>query len=80
MVEVLDRVALREPLQVVVTLCHLNPGIRSELWERLSAETHAAVVPRLNEVHLVSTVKTKEYARDINARLTRVIRSSANAR
>jgi hypothetical protein len=77
-VEVLDRVAQREPLQVVVTLCHLNGGIRAELWERLSPETHALIVPRLNEVHLVSTVKTKEYARDVNARLTRAIRASAN--
>src|SRR4051794_35418502 len=70
-VDILQRVAAREPLEVVTTLCHLNPSIREELWERLPTGTKALILPRLNEVHLVSTTKTKEYARDINARLAR---------
>ena len=73
-VDVLDRIAHREPIQVVVTLCHLGPDVRDEIWGRLKPDTKARVKPHLNEVHLVSLAKTRDYARDINSRLSRAIR------
>jgi hypothetical protein len=69
-------VAQREPLEVIVTLCHLPEDVRQELFDRLSAASRAAIMPRINEVHLVSTQKTREYARDINSRLKGALRES----
>jgi len=79
-VEVLERVARRDTLEVVVTLCHLREDVRQDLWESLSVETRAIVLPRLDEVHLMSTSRTREYARDMNQRLTRSVRQNATAR
>ena len=79
-IDVLERIAHRDPMQAVVTLCHLGAGIRDEIWERLTPETRAVIKPRLNEVHLVSTAKTKDYARDINVRLSRAIRFPSKSR
>ena len=79
-VEVLERVAIRDPIEVVVTLCHLNPAMRTELWERVSSDTRILLLPRLQEVHLVSVTKTREYARDINTRLKGAIRASTSRR
>jgi hypothetical protein len=79
-VEVLDRVALREPLEVIVTLCHLSADVRHELFERLSPQTREMIMPRLNEVHLVSTHQTREFARDIDSRLKGALRESGSAR
>jgi hypothetical protein len=76
-VEVLERVARRDALEVVVTLCHLTDDVRQELWEGLAAETRAFLLPRLEEVHLMSIVRTREYARDMNERLTRSARHNA---
>jgi hypothetical protein len=78
--DVLDRMASRDPLQVVVTLCHLEARVRADVWGAMSPESRAAIVPRLNEIHLVSVTRTREYARDINARLTRAMRASASMR
>jgi hypothetical protein len=71
---------MREPLEVVVTLCHVNPTTREELWERLSPQARSQVLPRINEVHLVSMSKTRDYARDMNTRLGRAIRSAGRVR
>jgi hypothetical protein len=77
--DVLERVASREPLEVIVTLCHLHADIRQELFDRLSPETRELVVARINEVHLVTTHQTREYARDINSRLKGALRESASS-
>lgn len=79
-VEVLERVARRDALEVVVTLCHLPEDARQELWEGLSPETRAMLLPRLEEVHLMSTTRTREYARDMNSRMARAARQSATGR
>jgi hypothetical protein len=73
-VEVLDRLARREPLAVAVTLCHLPADVRAELWSALPEEARSAVVPALDEVHGVSTVRTRAYARDITNWLARAMR------
>ncbi len=73
-VDVLERIARRDGLEVVVTLCHLRDDIRQELWELLTPETRAFLLPRLDQVHLTSAVSTREYARDMNARLLRASR------
>jgi hypothetical protein len=70
-VEVLERVARRDGLEVVVTLCHLREEIRQELWDGLAPETRALLLPRLDQVHLTSASTSREFARDVNARLAR---------
>ncbi|HEV7526599.1 MAG TPA: hypothetical protein VGP92_16645 [Acidimicrobiia bacterium] len=79
-VEVLERVARRDALEVVVTLCHLREEVRQDLWEGLHPETRVMLLPRLDEVHLMSASRTREYARDMNARLARAARQGATAR
>lgn len=79
-IEVLERVARRDALEVVVTLCHLGDDVRQGLWEGLAPETRAFLLPRLEEVHLMSTVRTREYARDMNERLTRSARHIVSSR
>jgi hypothetical protein len=70
-VDVLERLAHRDPLEVVVTLCHLSEGVRRELWDGLSVDTRVFLMPRLAEVPLVRPGRTRDYARDVNARLAR---------
>jgi hypothetical protein len=79
-VEVIDRIAVRDPIACVVTLCHMESQIRADVWDRVSAATRSAVLPRLNEVHLVSVHRTREYAREINTRMTRAVRAGASRR
>lgn len=78
LVEVIDRISVRDPIAAIVALCHLDQQARAEVWDRVSPETRSAVLPRLNEVHLVSVNRTREYARDINTRMTRAVRASAS--
>jgi hypothetical protein len=75
-IDVLERIAAREPLEVAVTLCHLSGGVREELWHGLSSDARAAIMPELDDVHGVSSVRTRAYARDIAARTSRAIRRS----
>jgi hypothetical protein len=79
-VDVLERVARRDALEVVVTLCHLREDVRQELWAGLDPETRVLLLPRLEEVHLMSAARTREYARDMNARLTRAARQGVTGR
>lgn len=79
-IEVLERVARRDALEVVVTLCHLGEEIRQDLWDGLAAETRGILLPRLDEVHLMSPTRTREYARDMNERLSRSARQNVTAR
>ena len=72
------RAARRDGLEVVVTLCHLRENARQEIWDQLAPETRAFLLPRLDQVHLTSTATTREYARDINARLLRAARPHPN--
>jgi hypothetical protein len=46
------------------------------LWQAFSAEARSAVLATLDQVHFVSTVRTRSYARDITARLSRERRLS----
>lgn len=78
-VEVLERVARRDALEVVVTLCHLREDDRQELWEALSPDTRAFLLPRLDEVHLLSAARTRQYARDMNERLSRSVRQRVSS-
>jgi hypothetical protein len=75
-IEVLERTTRRDALEVAVTLCHLPGALRDELWSALSTDARGAVIPALDEVHTVSTVRTRAYARDIATRLSRSIRFS----
>jgi hypothetical protein len=77
--EVFERVAAREALEIAVTLCHLKSGLREEIWAALSMEAQGAIVPALEEVHGISTVRTRAYARDITTRLSRAVRFSRSA-
>jgi hypothetical protein len=70
-IDVLERVARRDGLEVVVTLCHLREDVRRELWDGLTPETRAFLLPRLDQVHLTSASTSREYARDMNSRLGR---------
>jgi hypothetical protein len=79
-VEVLERVARRDLLEVVVTLCHLDEEVRQELWEKLAPETRALLLPRLDEVHLLSAPRTREYARSMNERVQRSARAAMTDR
>ncbi len=79
-VEMLERVAAREALEVAVTFCHLSGELREELWNALSTDAHGAIITALEDVHAVSTVRTRAYARDITTRLSRAIRFSRSAR
>ena len=79
-IEVLERVARRDALEVVVTLCHLRVEIRQELWDGLGSDTRVFLLPRLDEVHLMSPARTREYARDMNERVSRLTRQSVTAR
>jgi len=79
-VQVLERVARRDALEVVVTLCHLGEEVRQELWFGLHADTRAFLLPRLEEVHLMSAARTREYARDMNARMARSVRQAVARR
>jgi len=73
-VEVLERIATREPLEAAVTLCHLPADVRTAIWDAFTMEARAAVIGDLDEVHWVSTVRTRAYARDVVDRVTRAIR------
>ena len=79
-IDVLERVARRDALEVVVTLCHLPEDARQELWDGLDPETRVYLLPRLEEVHLMSSARTREYARDMNNRLTRSARQGVTRR
>jgi hypothetical protein len=72
--DVLERLARHDALEVVVTLCHLRDDVRRELWESFDPETRAFLTPRLAEVPLVRSNRTREYARDVKARLARAPR------
>jgi len=73
-IEVFERVAAREPLEVAVALCHLSAQVRDEIWNELSPGARNSVMPILDAVHLVSNVATRSYARDIEQRLGRAMR------
>ena len=79
-IDVLERIAVRDALEVAVTLCHLSGALREEIWNELSTEAHGAIITALEDVHGVSTVRTRAYARDITTRLSRAIRFSAQYR
>jgi hypothetical protein len=79
-IEVLERVARRDALEVVVTLCHLSEEVRQDLWGGLDTETRVLLLPRLEEVHLMSASRTREYARDMNSRLARSARQGVTHR
>ena len=79
-VGVLERVARRDALEAVVTLCHLRDEVRRVLWDALAPETRAFLLPRLEQVHLLGSARTREYARDMTARLTRATQPCSDGR
>ena len=79
-IDVLERVAVREPLQAAVTLCHLSRAMRDELWAQLGVDARSAVISELDAVPGISSARTRIYARDITARLGRAIRNTSGGR
>ena len=77
--DVLERVAMREPLQAAVTVCHLGRSMRDELWAQLSADARCAIISQLDAVPGISIARTRIYARDITSRLGRAIRNTSAA-
>ncbi len=75
-VDVLDRIAIREPIQVAVGLCHLSDAARDQIWSSLSSDTRSAVQPELDFVHNVSLTRTRMFARDLTTRLSREVRQT----
>jgi hypothetical protein len=75
-IDVLERIAARDPLEVAVALCHLNEKVRDDLWPLLSSTSKSVVLPALDHVHEISTVRTRVFARDVTARLSREIRQN----
>jgi hypothetical protein len=69
--DVMEQLAPRDALAVVVALCHLSEDVRREVWDALDPETRGFLTPRLAEVPLVRPNRTREYARDMKARLAR---------
>jgi hypothetical protein len=78
-IDVLERVAVREPLQAAVTLCHFGRAMRDELWAQLSVDARSAIIGELDAVPGISSTRTRIYARDITARLGRAIRNTSAA-
>ena len=84
-IEVLERVARRDALEVVVTLCHLRDAVRQELWVGLAPETprvHRAAArrgahgeldphPRIRTRHERATVALRASQRLVAPPLTR---------
>ncbi len=79
-VPLLERLAVRDALEVAVTLCHLNSDTREVLWEQLDVETRSRVTPVLGEVRSISSVRTRIFARDVAARLTHAVKMSRTNR
>ncbi len=75
-VDVLDRIAVREPLEVAVALCHVSDEVREQIWSNLSSDTRSSVVPALDYVHNVSGTRTRMFARDLTHRLSREVRQT----
>jgi hypothetical protein len=73
-IDVFERVAAREPLEIAVALCHMPALERDEIWAELTPNARNSIVPILDAVHLVSNVATRSYARDIEQRLGRAMR------
>lgn len=73
-IDVFERVAAREPLEIAVALCHMPAQERDEIWADLTPAARNSIVPILDAVHLVSNVATRSYARDIEQRLGRAMR------
>ena len=61
----IERVAAHQPLQAAVALCHVSATVRETVWKRLSDDARAPVLGQLEAVPGVSTVQTREMARDL---------------
>ncbi|HTL86422.1 MAG TPA: hypothetical protein VL856_14650 [Acidimicrobiia bacterium] len=79
-IDMLERICTREPMEVAVTLCHLNRELQREIWQQLSTEMRGAVLPLLEVVYDVGRTKTREYARDVNIRLSRLANQPTSSR
>jgi hypothetical protein len=76
----LEQLAVRQPMEAAVTLCHLPSRVQHQLWDALAPETRAVIVPLLEDVHGLSAASTREYARDVRIRLSQLDRSLAHRR
>jgi hypothetical protein len=79
-IEMLERISTREPMEVAVTLCHLSRDLQREIWQKLSTEMRGILVPLLEVVYDVGRAKTREYARDVNIRLSRLAYQPSSTR
>lgn len=79
-IEMLERICTREPMEVAVTLCHLDRDMQREIWQQLSTEMRGIVLPLLEVVYDVGRAKTREYARDVNIRLSRLANQPTSTR
>jgi hypothetical protein len=78
-VEIFERMVQRDPMKIAVTLCHLPADARAELWAEMSKESQGPIRSALDDVHGVSTIATREMARDLTSRLGRAIRQTGRA-
>ncbi len=74
---VFEQLAELQPMTVAVALCHLATDRRTELWDRLDTRARAQVSERVPEVAYVGTVRTRIFARDVAARLSRAAKIAA---
>jgi hypothetical protein len=54
--------------------------LQREIWQQLSTEMRGAVLPLLEVVYDVGRTKTREYARDVNIRLSRLANQPTSSR
>jgi hypothetical protein len=79
-IEMLERICTREPMEVAVTLCHLSRDMQRDIWQQLTAEMRGIILPLLEEVYDIGRAKTREYARDVNIRLSRLANQPMSTR
>ena len=79
-IEMLERICRREPMEVAVTLCHLSRELQKEIWQQLTPEMRGIIVPLLETVYDVGRGKTREFARDVNIRLSRLANQPTSTR
>jgi hypothetical protein len=75
-IDVITRVAGREPLEAAVAMCHLPDAFRADVWAGIATDTQEKIIKHLDEVHGVSNVRSRSYARDLTIRINQATRRS----
>ena len=59
---------------MAVTLCHLTPTYREDIWRRLSGDLRVEVRRELPHIDRTTSTRTKQYAAEVKAATDRMIR------